>query len=272
MIHNLYVALAAILLLPLIPAVILYKFLPSKTDDEVGGETGSVGPIKTLSWKLKGAFAGYFLLVLVGLALQYFVMNSKQQKQIEKCNTALQQTRDSIINLKTQMNTLANPVIDWKVKGLLLNTKDNSRFFYDDGTTKAEPDGSFELIKRSIASQGVAKPPKWICIYNSANGFKIVSLNRDIPHPDIKDLKISFNDSTHEIKIAEPIVINSIVKDSLVAIANFMDKNPNFKKQLEIAQPQFFEKVEIFKKENEVAKLKAMDFDKKVKAIQRRTN
>src|ERR1043166_5494092 len=45
------------ILLPLTPAYILYKALPAKTN--------VTGPFKGLNIQLSGAFAGYFLLVLV---------------------------------------------------------------------------------------------------------------------------------------------------------------------------------------------------------------
>lgn len=53
--------LAAILLIPLIPAVIIYLLLPSKTNVK--------GPFKGLSLNLTGAFGGYFLLVLVAAGI-----------------------------------------------------------------------------------------------------------------------------------------------------------------------------------------------------------
>jgi hypothetical protein len=74
MADNFYLTLAAILLIPIIPAYILYKFLPAS-------ETDVSGPYQDLSLKLKGAFAGYFLLVMVGLALQYVIMNNKQERK-----------------------------------------------------------------------------------------------------------------------------------------------------------------------------------------------
>ena len=77
MIDNFYLALTAILLLPLLPAYIIYKFLPES-------ETNVEGPYKKLNLKLKGAFAGYFLLVLISLGLQYVVMNSEQKKEGDK--------------------------------------------------------------------------------------------------------------------------------------------------------------------------------------------
>ena len=53
--------LAAVLLLPLIPAFLLYKFLPSRTSVS--------GPFKGLNLKLTGAFGGYFLLVITSIGI-----------------------------------------------------------------------------------------------------------------------------------------------------------------------------------------------------------
>ncbi len=266
MTDNLYVALAAILLLPIIPAFILYKFLPVKDKfgaDEVGGEAAGIGPVKGLSWKLKGAFAGYFLLVMVGLALQYFVMNSKQQKQIDTLTQSLKLSGDSILNLKSQVLASANPVIDWTVKGLISPAeKEDTKFFYDDGTTNNAPDGTFKLIKRSIASMGTAAPPGWICIYNSKKGFKIVSLNREIPHPDIAALNIAFDDTKHEIIIKKPIEINSVATDSVVAVSNFIQKNPTILNTVVTTiDPNFVQKAEVIKKEKEIKKIQNLRFE-----------
>lgn len=46
-----------VLLLPLIPAFVLFRFLPSAANVE--------GPFKGLTIKLGGAFAGYFVTVLL---------------------------------------------------------------------------------------------------------------------------------------------------------------------------------------------------------------
>jgi len=273
---NLYVALAAILLLPLIPAFILYKFLPVKgknTPDEVGGETGAIGPVKGLSWKLKGAFAGYFLLVLVGLALQYFVMNNKQQKEIDGLKAMLNLSSDSIATLKSQVLASANPVIDWHVKGSVVpRGKEGTRFFFDDGSTSNDPDGSFELIKRCIASEGVAKPPKWICVYNFSTGFKIVSLNRELGLPDIQDYNISFNDTTHEILIKKPIDINTQAQDSIVAVSNFIESNPEIKAKILQVNPTFLEKANMIKDRMRFEKLKDSQSIKLSPTINRKVN
>ena len=49
--------ICAVLFLPIVPAYLIYKLLPS--------ETSVRGPFKGVNVNLKGAFSGYFLLVLV---------------------------------------------------------------------------------------------------------------------------------------------------------------------------------------------------------------
>jgi hypothetical protein len=246
MTDNFYLVLAAILIVPLIPSLVIYKFLPvGKPED-----TAISGPFSGLSLKLKGAFASYFLLVVVGLVLQYAIMNNKQEKTIVQMQHTLNQKNTLIGQLNSQLAASANPVIDWHVKGLIQPaTAEGTKFFYDDGTTNNEPDGSFELIKRCIASQGVAKPPKWVCVYNAAVGFNVISLNRDVNHPDIEKFDVAFDDNKHEILIKKPIDINSKAKDSTVAIANFIQMHPELRTQVLQIDPSLIQKANAIKAE-----------------------
>ena len=242
MMDNFYLAMAAIFFIPLLPAFVIYKFLPES-------ETNVEGPYKKLNLKLKGAFAGYFLLVLIGVGLQWSIMNSNDKKQVENL-TRLLAERDSLLgNMKNSLAANANPVVDWTVKGLVLpGEKEGTRFFFDDGTTTKNPDGSFELIKRCVAKLGKANPPKWICVYNPLTGYRVVSLNREVNHPDIAAFNISFNDTIHEIVIRKPIDINSAAKDSIIAVAGFLEKNPELKQQVTVANPGFFIKANEMKR------------------------
>lgn len=256
MADNFYLVLAAILLIPIIPAYILYKFLPAS-------DTDVSGPYQGLSLKLKGAFAGYFLLVMVGLALQYVIMNNKQERKIESLTAEAQQRDTTIAQLRTQIAASANPVIDWRIKGAVTpEGKEGTRFFYDDGTTKNDPDGSFELVKRSIAKEGKAAPPRWVCVYNINTGFRVVSLNRDIGHPDIAAYNVTFDDQRHEILIKKPIDINSIEKDSVLAVAKFIEKNPELKSKVEQTHPDIFRKATVIEQERNVEKLRRAQFNK----------
>ncbi len=63
---NFYVILCLIILLPIIPAFLFYKIIPSKKTDVSGTFAG-------LTFKLGGAFGGYFLMVF----FLVFSFNSK---------------------------------------------------------------------------------------------------------------------------------------------------------------------------------------------------
>lgn len=248
---NFYLSLAAILLLPLVPAFIIYKFLPAS-------DTDVSGPYQGLSLKLKGAFAGYFLLVIVGLALQYTVTNNKQQKQIESLTREAKEKDTALAQLQAQLQASANPVIDWHIKGAVTPAGDGTRFFYDDGTTRNDPDGSFDLIKRTLAKEGMATPPKWVCVYNNNTGFRVISLNREISHPDIAAYNVAFDDAKHQILIQKPIEINSIEKDSIAAVANYLEKNPTLKIQAQQIDPSLFNKAKIINEQKRLDRVRML--------------
>ncbi len=244
---NFFLVLAAVLLLPLIPAYVLYKFLPAS-------ETDVSGPYQGLSIKLKGAFAGYFLLLLACLGLYFLIVNNKDKKTIEALNRKVNQQSQQIQLLRKQVN---NAVTDWYVRGLITppgNT--GTRFFYDDGTTMNNPDGSFELIKRSLGKEGLAQPPKWICIYDAKSGFKVISLNRAVNHPDIQAYGISFDDQKHEVLIRQPIEVNSIARDSIVAVANFVNQNPELKSKVQQLSPDLFQKADVIRRDQQIERAK----------------
>src|SRR5450432_330204 len=80
--------LAAVLLLPLIPAFLLYKFLPSRTNVS--------GPFKGLNLKLTGAFGGYFLLVLTAVGVFFPLLKNEQSKIIEHQDEKIKQLENTI--------------------------------------------------------------------------------------------------------------------------------------------------------------------------------
>jgi hypothetical protein len=67
------IQIAAILIIPLVPAYILYRTLPSSSSVR--------GPFQGLNVKFKGAFAGYFVLVLVSGS--YFSMHPPSANTFE---------------------------------------------------------------------------------------------------------------------------------------------------------------------------------------------
>lgn len=100
-----------------------------------------------------------------------------------------------------------------------------------------------------------------MCIYNMATGFKVVSLNRDIAHPDIASYNIAFDDDKHEILVRKPIDINSIEKDSVVAVANFIESNPELKAKVQQIDPSFLPKADILKQQRAIDKSKLVRFN-----------
>jgi hypothetical protein len=272
MLDNLYANLAGILLIPLLPAFLIYKFLPEKDSAaaaEVGGETVGIGPVKGLSWKLKGAFAGYFLLVCVGMLLQYLRNTDSAAKKIAALELALSQKTDSLSYEREQLALATNQVVDWHVKGTVLPAeKDGTRFFYDDGTTKKEPTGEFTLIKRSLKKDGKIDPPKWICVYNPATGYKVVNLNRELEAADIKAFNVTFDDNTRTVLIKKPIEINSTEKDSILAVASFIESKPELKNNPEVINEATKLKVEVLRNERKIDRLKMLPNKKISSAIQ----
>lgn len=191
-------------------------------------------------------------------------MNNKQKRRIEEL-TAAEVKKDSVIQL-LQLS-LSSAVTDWHIRGIVSPPgKEGTRFFYDDGTTNNEPDGTFELIKRSIGNKNTAKPPKWMCIYNPVSGFKIISFNRELSHPDIPAYNIVFNDAENEILIKKPIEINSIEKDSIAAVANYIVKNAELKAKVLETDPLLIQKADTIRKEKFLENASKIKFAERLKA------
>lgn len=222
MTNTLLYVLGAVLILPLVPAVILYKFLPSRTNVS--------GPFKGLDLKLTGAFAGYFLLVLCSLAVFFPLLKNEQQQRIDELER----------KLKAAMPTTVN----YKITGSVLSTiPEQTKVFFDDEMPPMAPTGDFELTKRSlIRDDGKAPAPKWICVYNKSDGYKVININRATNPPDIAELDVRFDDSLHTISIGKPIDIRSKEKDSLKYVSNFIKLNPELLKTVQRVNPGLLEK------------------------------
>jgi len=63
--------MAAVILMPIVPAFLLFRLIP-------GSKAGARGPFKGLKLKLSGAFAGYFLVMLVAFELVRRVLEPSQ--------------------------------------------------------------------------------------------------------------------------------------------------------------------------------------------------
>ena len=194
--------LAAVLLLPLIPAFLLYKFLPSRTS--VGG------PFKGLNIKLTGAFGGYFLLVITAIGVFFPLLKNEQAKIIEQQNA----------KIKELENTMSSHQ-QWVMKGNILSTSPKqTKVFFDQRGTDFYETGEFSMNFNAELQEGKPILPKALCIFNKDDGYKVLNLSRDFKSDDIKNFGINFDDSTRTIKIDSTIDIQSKAK---AKIANEME-------------------------------------------------
>ena len=198
--------LAAVLLLPLIPAFLLYKFLPSRTS--VGG------PFKGLNIKLTGAFGGYFLLVITAIGVFFPLLKNEQAKIIEQQNE----------KIKELENTMSSHQ-QWVMKGNILSTSPKqTKVFFDQRGTDFWETGEFSMNFNAELQEGKPVLPKALCIFNKDDGYKVLNLSRDFKSDDIKNFGINFDDSTHIIKIDSTIDIQSKAKAKIEAENNLLEK------------------------------------------------
>lgn len=198
--------LAAILLLPLVPAFLLYKFLPSRTNVS--------GPFKGLSIKLTGAFGGYFLLVLTAVAVFFPLLKNDQAKIIDQQNEKISQLENALSNHQ-----------QWVMKGNVASTSPKqTKVFFDESGTNFWETGEFSMIFNAELQNGKPLLPKALCIFNKDDGYKVLNLSRDFASSDIKAYGVTFNDSLRSIIIDSIIDIQSKAKSRLEAETNLLSK------------------------------------------------
>jgi len=189
--------LAAILILPLIPAFLLYKFLPSRTNVS--------GPFKGLNIKLTGAFGGYFLLVLTAIAVFFPLLKNDQAKVIDQQNEKIKQLENSM-----------NSHQQWIMKGNIVSTSPKqTKVFFDESGTNFWETGEFSMTFDAELQNGKPQLPKALCIFNKDDGYKVLNLSRDFKSGDIKNYGVIFDDSLHSIIIDSIIDIQSKAKARL---------------------------------------------------------
>jgi hypothetical protein len=143
---------AAVVLIPLLPAFVLYKFLPSKT-------TAS-GPFQGLDVKLSGAFAGYFLVLLMVTSFVIFL-------------------------IKRRPTEIPQPKYQYDVYTVL------GRVELSD-SAQARPD--YSGIKLSLAPPQMANTP------DGSFSFQVPVRPDQIGQPDFPNLLIAHQDSRYETK------------------------------------------------------------------------
>jgi hypothetical protein len=204
--NSLLYVLAAVMLLPLIPAFLLYKFLPSRTS--VGG------PFKGLNIKLTGAFGGYFLLVVTAIGIFFPLLKNEQAKIIEQQNEKIKQ-------LENTMNSQQQ----WVMKGYVLSTSPKqTKVFFDQNGTNFWETGEFSMNFDAGINNGKPMLPKALCIFNKDDGYKVLNLSREFNSNDIKNFGITFDDSAHLIKIDSAIDIQSKAKAKIEIENNLLQK------------------------------------------------
>ncbi len=210
--------LAAMLILPLIPAFLLYKFLPSKTN--------VTGPFKGLNLKLTGAFGGYFLLVIVAVAVFFPLLKNDQMKIIDDQKLMLAEKDKRILELETT----AQGKQRWQMIGnVLSSTPKLTKVFFDETGSQFFETGEFSMEFDTELKNGRAALPKAICIFNKDDGYKVLNISREFNSEDIKNYAISFNDSLKQIRIDSVIDIQSIANAKIeteTQLLKKLQKNP----------------------------------------------
>ena len=163
---NLFFRLAYILLIPLIPAFLLYTKLPSKTAVD--------GPFKGLNIKLSGAFSGYFLLVLIAISITVMTdkLNHSQSQELW--------TLDGQINFGSPQET---------------------KIFISGSSSVRDNIFNVNNIPSPITKDKVNMA---LCFYNPTIGYKILNINENFP-ATITTYNIEIDKTRKTIHIAKPI-------------------------------------------------------------------
>lgn len=173
---DLIILVSIVVLLPIIPAYILYKALPS-------GATVS-GPYKGLSIQLKGAFAGYFIVALLasGFITGYPHLKPKPDYDLW--------TVQGKIQLEEGGMDLEGTTIS--IKPPEQNVNEEGRFLIE----------NIPLPKQL----GLKKPS--LVINKEGYGIKCLTLETKPPaYEDLPKYEIIFDEERKDIRINTPIVL-----------------------------------------------------------------
>lgn len=185
---ELFYTLVFILLIPLVPAMLLYKFLPSKTAVD--------GPFKGLNIKLSGAFSGYFLLVLIAISISIMVGRSQNKKLHEHIKELTQKLEETNLNYQ-----------DWEISGKV-DVENPPLTTIFSNVDKAQPDNS-GIFQTKVLLEKNKNKLNMLCFYHQSGRYKILNLNKDFPPDDIVNYDINVDTANKRIKINKIISINS---------------------------------------------------------------
>ncbi len=121
---NVLLLSTLVVLLPMVPAFILFKFLPESSKAE------AEGPYHKLKIKLGGAFAGYFVVVLLmsGLLHGHFKPESGSAYEIWKIAGEIAEPRGARLpELEAEMFTVSPPAAvpgrEFRIPGIYIDRK-----------------------------------------------------------------------------------------------------------------------------------------------------
>lgn len=193
--YELLFHLSTILLIPLIPAFILYKFLPSKTM--------ITGPFKGLNLNLTGAFGGYFLLVLISISLTYFVLKNQLMEQVKESQLTIASLNRQVDELTTTISQEKNKYKKWKMVGTLQSrSPESTKIFIDEENISINSIGKFNamlLIKKDENNK--ERLPGAACFFNKEEGYSVIDLTQ-------KE-NVTIDTSSNEIKINNRIIFKA---------------------------------------------------------------
>jgi hypothetical protein len=196
--YNLMLTLASVLIIPLIPALIIYKYLPSKTAVK--------GPFKGLNINLTGAFGGYFLLVIIALGLTYNAIYNQNKDKLKESLITIDHLNARIDGLNAGILAEKNKYRNWIVIGQLdSKTPELTKIFIDEENISINALGKFKasIIAKTDDNNRVRLPGA-VCFFNQQEGYSVVDLStRD---------KVEIDSISGQISIREVIKLKTPVR------------------------------------------------------------
>lgn len=174
---SLFFRLACVLIIPLLPAVLLYTKLPSKT--------AVTGPFKGLNLKLSGAFGGYFLLVLIAISIMLATDRREDLKS-------------EIAQLRAQLDSQT----PWTVEGRLQDVAPQDTRIFVSGNSVLR-NTTFN-VNNVVAPVRKGKVNMALCFYNPGFGYRIFNIDENFPE-EINTYQITIDRIEKTIHIKKPI-------------------------------------------------------------------
>lgn len=180
--------ITAVVLIPLVPAFVLYRFLPQ-------GRTNVKGPFRGLDIKLSGAFAGYFLVVLIVASFVVFLIRRKPPPPPPAYQYEVYTVTGAI---DLQSGEQSAPKLDPNQFTLSLLPPERT----------VRPDGSFSFeipVRRGQAGQ--AEFPDLILSYPS---YEQATVHLDVSSPYQQTFNVNYNKDTKRIDITPMIRLTPV--------------------------------------------------------------